>query len=112
MKRPRLIAAVIISLTGPANAQSSDVNSANAVMPGCEAVGTSQQGFGAGYCVGIINALMNIAPIFRACPPVGVSAGQSLRVVIAFINQNPARMHEPFEVLVIEAFRNAWPCRN
>jgi hypothetical protein len=109
----KFLAAAFISLTGVANAQGPDVDSANAVMPGCiEVLGNTQQGgFGEGYCTGMVRAMLNLAPTFKACPPAGVTSGQSIRVVVSFINQNPARMHEGFQVLVIEAFRKSWPCR-
>jgi hypothetical protein len=111
--RAKLFVAAIIGLTGPANAQSSDVYSANYVLPGCmEALGSAApQSFASGYCVGIVRVIVNLGPIFGVCPPPTAPAGQAVRVVVAYINQNPARMHEAFELLAIEAFRNAWPCR-
>jgi hypothetical protein len=45
------------------------------------------------------------------CPPVGANQGQAIRVVIAYIDQRPARMHEPFVALALEALRASWPCR-
>ena len=36
---------------------------------------------------------------------------QAVRVVVAYVNQNANRMHESFEVLAVEAIRDAWPCK-
>jgi hypothetical protein len=33
------------------------------------------------------------------------------RVVVAYIEQRPARMHEKFGLLAVEALQKAWPCR-
>jgi hypothetical protein len=36
---------------------------------------------------------------------------QMVRVVVAYIDARPARMHEDFRNLAREALRTAWPCR-
>jgi Rap1a immunity proteins len=46
----------------------------------------------------------------RLCVPKGVTHGQSVRVVIAYIEARPKRMHEPFWQLTYEALVDAWPC--
>jgi Rap1a immunity proteins len=46
-----------------------------------------------------------------ACPPKGVTSGQALRVVVTYIDAIPARMHENFKYLAVEALRAAWPCK-
>jgi hypothetical protein len=43
--------------------------------------------------------------------PDGVTLGQEVKVVVAYIDARPARMHEPFTQLALEALRTAWPCR-
>jgi hypothetical protein len=35
---------------------------------------------------------------------------QQVKVVISYIEARPARMHEPFRDLALEALRAAWPC--
>jgi Rap1a immunity proteins len=45
------------------------------------------------------------------CVPDRSTVGQAVRVVVAYIDQRPERMHEYFEVLALEALRRAWPCR-
>jgi hypothetical protein len=34
-----------------------------------------------------------------------------MRVVVAYIEKRPERMHEPLADLAIEALQQAWPCR-
>jgi Rap1a immunity proteins len=41
----------------------------------------------------------------------GVTVGQEIMVVVAYIDARPARMHENFGVLALEALRTAWPCK-
>jgi hypothetical protein len=108
----KIFAAAIIGMTSAVHAQSPDMDSANAVMPGCIEVieSTQQAGFWGGYCLGIVRAMVNLSPTFNVCIPSGVTSGQSVRVVVQFINQNPARMHEGFQVLLMDAFRKNWPC--
>jgi hypothetical protein len=43
--------------------------------------------------------------------PDGVATGQMVRVVVSYIDARPARMHEPFKGLALEALRAAWPCK-
>jgi hypothetical protein len=43
--------------------------------------------------------------------PDKVTINQASRVVIAYIEARPARMHEPFNELALEALRDAWPCK-
>jgi len=48
----------------------------------------------------------------KFCPPDGVTVGQSARVAIRYLEAHPARQHEPFGDLAMQAFQEAWPCRN
>ena len=43
--------------------------------------------------------------------PERVTTEQMVRVVVTYIEGRPARMHEPFNHLALEALRAAWPCR-
>jgi hypothetical protein len=45
------------------------------------------------------------------CPHTGSNIAQATRVVVLYIDQQPARMHETFEFLALEALQQAWPCR-
>lgn len=105
---------IVVLLGCGANAQSKLDYSANAALPGCVDAAQASNGgtsFAAGYCLGMVRSLSTVSGAFKACLPTGVTGGQTVRVVVAFINRHPARMHEPFEGLAIEAIREAWPCR-
>ena len=45
----------------------------------------------------------------KTCIPKGVTTNQITRVVIQYIDQRPARMHEGFMWLAAEAIRETWP---
>jgi hypothetical protein len=45
------------------------------------------------------------------CNPPEVTTEQGIRVVVQYIDAQPARLHEDFRLLAIEALRKAWPCQ-
>ena len=106
-----------------AEAQQADTNSANYLLPACKnflASGDSRptytSAFYQGVCVGAVDTLHLLIRTlpethFKACPPTQVTTGQELRVIIAYIEARPQRMHENFRILAIEAMREAWPCK-
>jgi Rap1a immunity proteins len=51
-----------------------------------------------------------LPPDASSCRPQGVTTGQMVRVVVAYIERRPERMHEDFRRLAIEAWHEAWPC--
>ena len=40
-----------------------------------------------------------------------VTLGQMVRVIVAYIDARPARVHEDFRLLALEALVDAWPCK-
>jgi hypothetical protein len=44
---------------------------------------------------------------FGACSPERATVGQTLRMVVRYIDQRPERMHERFEDLALEAILEA-----
>lgn len=69
-----------------------------------------------GECGGIVKTLIffseRLPPKVRFCMPREVTNGQAVRVVVAFMNANPSRLHEDFRMIAGEALHNAWPCAN
>jgi hypothetical protein len=67
-----------------------------------------------GECGGIVKTLIffseKLPPKARFCMPREVTNGQAVRVVIAFMDANPSRLHEDFKMIAGEALHNAWPC--
>jgi len=108
-----------------------DTSSANYILPGCQDfLGlkqpyTGRQGFCAGTVAGISFVGKDLRRLRPAYPsesdavtwlycldiPEKVTLMQLVRSVIAYIEDRPARMHEPFVALALEALRTAWPCK-
>jgi hypothetical protein len=56
----------------------------------------------------MVQALTFMADI--VCTPDGGTNEQIIRVIIKYIEARPARMHESFLRLALEAMVEAWPC--
>ena len=65
--------------------------------------------FEQGHCSGMLNAIVIVDP--QVCAPKGSVENLGVRVVVQYIDQLPARQHESFIDLAVEALRKAWPCR-
>jgi Rap1a immunity proteins len=91
-----------------------DIDSANYAMPACREVAMQVQSapktYARGSCMGIIETLRFTGSMLELCMPNAVTNGQMVRVVVKYIDDRPARMHENFKALAIEALRAAWPC--
>jgi len=92
--------------------------SANSMFFGCRAFAEGQMSVKslslANFCSGVVHGLAylsnSLPPDFRSCVPETSNAQQKARVVVKYIEANPERMHEHFELLAVEAFHYAWPC--
>ena len=66
-------------------------------------------------CIGIFHELLYVGRALPVdigwCNPPGVTNRQAMRVVIAYIERRPQRMHEDFRSLAAEALHEAWPCK-
>jgi Rap1a immunity proteins len=87
-------------------------DSANYVMPGCRNYISddpkSGDIFKSGLCWGLISGL-TYAPEDTCVPPTATQK-QAVSVVVQYIDTRPARTHEDFRKLALEAFKAAWPC--
>jgi Rap1a immunity proteins len=103
-----VLIAVLILSCGAAFAE--DIASATYMMRGCrEAVATPNKDNALpAMCVGTIDG---IAFGSGTCFPTGVTVDQLVRVVVQYIDSRPARMHEDFRRLALEALQAAWPCK-
>jgi hypothetical protein len=88
------------------------------LLPACKSSALSDA-YEQGICLGIIIGVSGMAREARAhgdatylCMdiPSGVTFGQMRRVVVRYIEERPARMHELFRSLSLEAMQAAWPC--
>jgi hypothetical protein len=109
------IAAVLVLLTQQsALAQLQDTGSADYVVVGCRdgMSGENRQPFRQGLCGGIVQTILYFGRTsFNVCTPEGVTMGQAIRIVVAYIDQRPERMHERFETLAVEVLQQSWPCQ-
>jgi Rap1a immunity proteins len=64
-----------------------------------------------GLCDGAIDALSYVSQGINSCFPQGVTNKQLRQVVAQYIDKQPARLHEPFNKLALEALHEAWPCK-
>jgi hypothetical protein len=114
----RLLAMACLMLAAAATRAVSQpaYNSANAVMPGCRAfadtANNNQLYFEQGIRAGLVSGILDTAARFHGiCVPPQVIQGQAVRVVVQFIDAQPARMHERFSLLALEALTATWPCK-
>jgi hypothetical protein len=86
--------------------------SANDVMPGCRELAneTGKNPVLQGYCRGVVQGLLSFGDLVGICRPNQASIAQAARVVTLYIDQRPAKIHEDFTDLALEALRHAWPC--
>jgi Rap1a immunity proteins len=101
-----------------------DSQSANSIMPGCNAwIAQLSRGgaalgsnvFLAGECLGIVGTILYFSHDFSyssaACPPANVTYNQAVQIVTAYINARPERVQERFIDLATEALHDTWPCQ-
>ena len=99
-----------------------DYSSGNYMLPICEALADSKGGawearaWEQGECSGIIETLLWVSSSMvepnRFCHPVGITNGQSRRIVVNFLHRHPEQLHVNFKSLALDALREAWPCPN
>jgi hypothetical protein len=113
-----ILLALAVGLASGAKAEP-DMRSANSRLPGCKAFvdGRSDDPIGQGYCAGLVEGIalwVGSSGLAYACAhiPAGVTSGQTVQVVVRYMEQRPNRLHEPFAVLAAQALADAWPCRD
>ena len=115
MKRHAIAIAAAMALLGQQSAVAQqDTGSADYVIVGCRdgMSGENRQPFRQGLCGGIVQTILYFGRTsFNVCIPEGVTMGEAIRVVVAYIDQRPERMHERFETLAVEVLQQSWPCQ-
>jgi hypothetical protein len=115
MRRHAIAITAAMALLGQQSAAAQqDTGSADYVIVGCRdgMSGENRQPFRQGLCGGIVQTILFFGRTnFNVCMPEGVTMGQAIRVVVAYIDQRPERMHERFETLAIEVLQQSWPCQ-
>jgi Rap1a immunity proteins len=113
------VAVVMIFDCGTAVAGSNET-SADYFMPGCRDaaslitfsnVGESEEQVARqGFCAGIVVGLSFMGQPYGVCVPAGTTSQQVTGIVVQYIDGQPARIHEDFNPLAVEALRSNWPC--
>ena len=116
IRRAALLFALLMTLDTDNAASQQDWSSANYIVPGCRAYLANNipmnQFSNATTCRATVSTLAWAGhEQLGFCVPDMVTDAQLMRVVVTYIDSAPARMHENFRVLSLEAFRKAWPCK-
>lgn len=110
----------------------SSFESANELLGGCErflgAVRLQGNQFSlqtndtnAHQCWGFIKAFQELSALvdegakvnfIRACPPATSTGTQLVRVFVSYAQQHPEDLHKRASMMVLDAFRTAFPCPN
>jgi hypothetical protein len=99
----------------PAGAQ--HLNTGIDYLPACKAVVATGKATTSheGACLGVIDAVLILSNRLprdqKFCAPSSFLSSQVTRIVVKYLEDHPARLHELFPNLVLEAIRNAWPCK-
>lgn len=108
------VVVVTITLTAQGNSQPAGAPfSANRVLPGCRsfvADNDSRHQYLQGQCAGVVSVIFYRNKTFGFCAPGPATMEQAVRVVIAYADKRPNRLHEPLDALALDALREAWPC--
>jgi len=110
-----VLALLLATVPATATTAENDSQSANSIMPGCNAwIAQFSRGgtalgsnvFLAGECLGIVGTILYFSRDFpfssAACPPANVTYNQAIQIVAAYIR---------FIDLATEALHDAWPCK-
>jgi hypothetical protein len=106
----------MLTLSGPSGA-APDVGSGNYMLQHCQHyISSNRYDVWDGECGGTINTLLflgNALPEgFKVCCPKGATSEQAARVIVSYMQSNPETLHEPFQILAMQALRKAWPCKS
>ena len=83
-------------------------------MEGCRAAIGDRATDSSGYCLGLVDGIVygeTGRDTFCIPSGAGVTLGQEVRVIVAYIDARPARLHHDLRLLALEALIDAWPCK-
>jgi Rap1a immunity proteins len=113
------IALIVVMICGVAVAGPNQT-SADFIMPGCRDaaslitfsnVGESEEQVSLkSFCTGIVVGLSFMGQPYGICVPAGTTSQQATSIVVQYIDGQPARNHEDFNSLAVEALQASWPC--
>ena len=107
------IGLIVVAVLGVGWVYAARINrdTADRVMPGCRELvaGKTDNAFNRGICLGLAKILFEYAS--NVCPPDEIQNDQIVGAIVQYIDSDPARLKENFNVMAIEAMRKAWPCK-
>lgn len=119
--RATLVSAFLVICAGlvdQPSAKAQEQHTANFLLSACRDLtldGDPTNSFVVGYCAGEISVVTvtarQLPQKVRSCPPLTAPLSQRAKVVVSYLDRNPARLHESFIILAMEAFAEAWPCK-
>jgi hypothetical protein len=77
---------------------------------------TAEERMGGAYCLGMVRGIYALNDYYLAldraalCPPRDVSLTRLVEVVVSYLSDNPAQLHEPDTALAVLAMQSAFPC--
>ncbi|VVP19612.1 hypothetical protein PS850_03807 [Pseudomonas fluorescens] len=100
-------------------------NDGNALITNCESLlrivdaRKDDNSLGAGYCVGMMHGVRSamrvtadmLPPSEKSCVPHGISNGQTIRVVLKWLKDNPTQLDLDAGLLTYRALKESYPCR-
>jgi len=120
VSRQRLcLAVLLLCLSAVVPAEEPDGNS---LLRQCRFAMDSNEGqtgaerMGGAYCLGMVRGIYALNDYYvsldRAvmCPPRDVSLSRLVEVVVSYLSDNPAQLHEPDTALAVLALQSAFPC--
>ena len=113
----RLSAALFFALFGTAAQADPPASpngmSASAYLRGFKDFVAGRSNFFSGRCVGAIETLDSANANTRTfCAPPKTNNLERVRIVVTYVEAQPARANEDFRVLANEAMAKAWPCKS
>ena len=121
-----LVVAMLLSLL-PVTSQA-DAGDGNEVLQQCSALvktadggnSTSDDLIGTAYCAGLMMGITSTMTVWNTtrekagmvkfwCPP-AITGPQAARVVIKYMNEHPADLHQTGAYLAMSALQDAYPC--
>lgn len=71
-----------------------------------------------GLCFGMVRGVFEtldytslVGSDFKVCMPKNAAIGQSVRVVVSYLKNNPAKLHKKSSLLIMYALLDAFPCK-
>lgn len=106
-------AALILLLTKNEARAEQEIRSGGYYLRACQAFLDKNEGgsYIAGQCAGAVFVMgYTLDSTEVICLPKGVTLGQTVRVILKYLENSPQSLHMDFPILALYALGAAWPC--